>query len=107
MANEEHVALLRRGVESWGAWRRERRVRPDLRGADLRGLDLRSANLFNAALDGANLEEATLVDAKLSKQDIRDLSRAAGLPTADLPASACLSSRLVYGLGVMSRFKKI
>lgn len=41
-----------------------------------------------------------LVDAGLSKQDIRDLSRAAGLPTADLPASACLSSRLVYGLEV-------
>ena len=33
----------------------------------------------------------------LSKQEIRDLSRAAGLPTADLPASACLSSRLPYG----------
>jgi len=41
-----------------------------------------------------------LVDAGLGKQDIRDLSRAAGLPTADLPASACLSSRLVYGLEV-------
>jgi uncharacterized protein len=41
-----------------------------------------------------------LVDAGLGKQDIRELSRAAGLPTADLPASACLSSRLVYGLEV-------
>jgi uncharacterized protein len=41
-----------------------------------------------------------LVDAGLGKQDIRALSRAAGLPTADLPASACLSSRLVYGLEV-------
>ncbi|HKJ25947.1 MAG TPA: ATP-dependent sacrificial sulfur transferase LarE [Myxococcota bacterium] len=41
-----------------------------------------------------------LVDAGLGKQEIRDLSRAAGLPTADLPASACLSSRLVYGLEV-------
>ncbi len=43
---------------------------------------------------------APLVDAALSKQEIRDLSRAAGLPTADLPASACLSSRLAYGLEV-------
>jgi uncharacterized protein len=41
-----------------------------------------------------------LVDAGLGKQEIRDLSHAAGLPTADLPASACLSSRLVYGLEV-------
>jgi len=40
------------------------------------------------------------LDVQLSKQEIRDLSRAAGLPTADLPASACLSSRLPYGTEV-------
>lgn len=34
--------------------------------------------------------------ADLSKSDIRDLSRAAGLPTWDEPASACLSSRIPY-----------
>ncbi len=38
--------------------------------------------------------------AELSKQEIRALSRAAGLPSADLPASACLSSRLPYGTRV-------
>ena len=43
---------------------------------------------------------APLLDARLTKQDIRALSRAAGLPTADLPASACLSSRLPYGTEV-------
>ena len=37
------------------------------------------------------------LDAELSKAEIRALSRAAGLPTAELPASACLSSRLPYG----------
>jgi uncharacterized protein len=37
------------------------------------------------------------LDVALSKQEIRTLSRVAGLPTADLPASACLSSRLPYG----------
>lgn len=40
------------------------------------------------------------LDAGLSKAEIRSLSRAAGLPTADLPASACLSSRLPYGTEV-------
>jgi uncharacterized protein len=40
------------------------------------------------------------LDAALSKAEIRALSRAAGLPTADLPASACLSSRLPYGTEV-------
>ena len=40
------------------------------------------------------------LDVELSKAEIRELSRAAGLPTADLPASACLSSRLPYGTEV-------
>jgi uncharacterized protein len=43
---------------------------------------------------------APFLDAGLCKQEIRTLSRAAGLPTADLPASACLSSRLPYGTAV-------
>lgn len=43
---------------------------------------------------------APLQSADLSKLEIRTLSRAAGLPTADLPASACLSSRLPYGTEV-------
>lgn len=43
---------------------------------------------------------APFLEADLSKAEIRELSRAAGLPTADLPASACLSSRLPYGTEV-------
>jgi uncharacterized protein len=38
-----------------------------------------------------------LLDAGLTKAEIRDLSRRAGLPTWDRPASACLSSRIPYG----------
>lgn len=40
------------------------------------------------------------LDVGLSKAEIRDLSRALAIPTADLPASACLSSRLPYGTEV-------
>jgi uncharacterized protein len=40
---------------------------------------------------------APLRDVGLSKQDIRDLARAAGLRIWDKPASACLSSRIEYG----------
>jgi uncharacterized protein len=40
------------------------------------------------------------LEAGLGKREIRALSRAAGLPTAELPASACLSSRLAYGTRV-------
>jgi pyridinium-3,5-biscarboxylic acid mononucleotide sulfurtransferase len=45
---------------------------------------------------------APLLDVGFSKVEIRVLSRAAGLPTADLPASACLASRLPYGMEVTS-----
>src|SRR5580700_5686254 len=43
---------------------------------------------------------APLLDAALSKPEIRILSRRAGLPTWDRPASACLSSRIPYGVAV-------
>jgi uncharacterized protein len=43
---------------------------------------------------------APLLDAKLEKAEIRFLSRAAGLSTWDRPASACLSSRVPYGIPV-------
>jgi len=40
---------------------------------------------------------APLLDAGLTKQDIRELARAAGLRVWEKPASACLSSRIEYG----------
>src|SRR5580692_9104361 len=43
---------------------------------------------------------APLVDAGLTKAEIRELSRRAGLATWDRPASACLSSRIPYGTPV-------
>ncbi len=43
---------------------------------------------------------APLVTAELTKSEIRSLARQAGLQLADKPASACLSSRIAYGLPV-------
>lgn len=40
---------------------------------------------------------APLLNAGLTKQEIRDLARQAGLRIWDKPASACLSSRIEYG----------
>jgi uncharacterized protein len=40
---------------------------------------------------------APLAEAGLSKAEVRDLSRAFGLPTAEKPAQPCLSSRIPYG----------
>lgn len=44
--------------------------------------------------------EAPLVEAGLTKAQIRELSRRAGLSTWDRPAAACLSSRVPYGTPV-------
>lgn len=44
--------------------------------------------------------KAPLVEAGLSKAEIRELSRQAGLSTWDRPAAACLSSRIPYGTPV-------
>jgi uncharacterized protein len=44
--------------------------------------------------------KAPLAEARLAKAEIRELSRQAGLPTWDRPASACLSSRIPYGTPV-------
>jgi pyridinium-3,5-biscarboxylic acid mononucleotide sulfurtransferase len=43
---------------------------------------------------------APLLDAGLTKADIRELARRAALPVWNRPASACLSSRIAYGIEV-------
>ncbi|MBM3778628.1 MAG: ATP-dependent sacrificial sulfur transferase LarE [Acidimicrobiia bacterium] len=49
-----------------------------------------------------------LDEAGLTKADIRELSRRAGLPTWDEPASACLSSRIPYHTAVtVERLQRI
>lgn len=49
-----------------------------------------------------------LAEAGLTKNEIRELSRRAGLPTADQPASPCLASRIPYGLEItVQRLRQI
>ncbi len=49
-----------------------------------------------------------LMEAELTKDDIRRLSTQLNLPTADLPASPCLASRISYGLEITEqRLKQI
>ena len=40
------------------------------------------------------------MEAKLTKADIRRLSKRLGLSTAEMPASPCLASRISYGLNI-------
>jgi Pentapeptide repeats (8 copies) len=66
MANDEHAALLKQGVEAWNAWRDKNPDRPNLSGADLRRADLRKADLSEANLSAADLSRADLSKADLS-----------------------------------------
>jgi uncharacterized protein YjbI with pentapeptide repeats len=67
MANEEHLAILRQGVDVWNAWRSENPdVTPDLWRANLSLTSLRGVNLSWANLGGANLGGANLGGANLS-----------------------------------------
>ncbi|HEY7419220.1 MAG TPA: pentapeptide repeat-containing protein, partial [Ktedonobacteraceae bacterium] len=91
MANEEHLALLKRslaamdGLQAWNEWRRTTGVRADLSGANLEGAVLHRADFYVANLSGANLHKADLSSAILIKADLRkaDLSEA-NLRGADL-----------------------
>ena len=72
MANEEHLAKLKEGVEVWNQWREDHLplTKPDLSGAHLYRFDLRHANLRQADLAGANLRQADLAGANLSGADL-------------------------------------
>jgi uncharacterized protein len=63
------------------------------------GVNLDDQGDFRPGQQAAKLHHvaAPLLKAGLTKRDIRELARAAGLRVWDKPASACLSSRIEYG----------
>jgi len=87
--------------------------------------DLAKERGFDTVICGGNLDDrkdyrpgnraaqvfgvrAPLAEATLTKQDIRRLSRQLDLPTADMPASPCLASRVSYGLEITAeRLKQV
>ena len=76
MANPEHLAKLKEGVEAWNEWRQENLgAVPNLRGAllvsvRLDGADLAGADLYRATLSGAHLEGTLLANADLVDADL-------------------------------------
>jgi hypothetical protein len=110
MANKEHLARLKEGVDEWNFWIKEKRshdatFRPQLGEADLAGMhllgaDLRHAILIQADLRGSNLgvamlNEAILLGAKLNKSVLSqaNLSRAI-MNEADLGGAELLETNL-------------
>lgn len=75
MANAEHLAILKEGVERWNEWREENpEVKPDLSGTNLKNVSLYKINLSYAdvsfaTLCNANLEFADFRSANLQETD--------------------------------------
>ncbi|MBD2017251.1 pentapeptide repeat-containing protein [Microcoleus sp. FACHB-53] len=107
MANEEHLSVLRQGVEAWNEWKANNpEIRPNLsfangkritiRGAKLSGVDLSRTNLSRADLSkadliGAKLNEANLSEAYLSEADLIG----ADLNSADLSSADLIGANLI------------
>jgi uncharacterized protein len=88
-------------------------------------LDMANQNGFKNVVFGTNRDDlddfrpgnramkifgirSPLAEAELTKQDIRQLSKKMKLPTAELPSSPCLASRIVYDLEINEqRLKQI
>jgi uncharacterized protein YjbI with pentapeptide repeats len=95
--DDEHLALLRRDLEAWNAWRVENPdIRPELLGANLSGENLAAANLTGANLATADLSGANLARADLSGADLSGANLSgATLVDADLTGASLINAFLV------------
>jgi uncharacterized protein YjbI with pentapeptide repeats len=92
MANEEHLAQLKQGVEVWNQWRASNpAIKPNLAGADLAEANLVRASLRKATLIRADLREADLSQANLFGMNFQE----AKLAQTDLGGANLTSTLLV------------
>lgn len=118
MANEQHLDILKQGVETWNQWRGKNIENPDISEANLSGIikdgttnrlepfmkgertnlsgiNFASVNLHNTGLEFVDLISANLVGADLSRTNLRhtNLSKA-NLSNADLYEADLYGSNL-------------
>src|SRR6266702_1122008 len=119
MANQNHLDLLKQGVEIWNQWKfRHPFPYVDLNGADLQGIDLNNAelrniNLSSAKLNGADFSKARLVAVILVNVDFHEVM---GLDTANhsgpseislstiFRSLGCIPETFLHGAGVPNSF---
>jgi hypothetical protein len=94
--NQEHLRILKRGVEHWNKWRAENKaIVPSLRRAELAGANLAGVDFSGADLKVVDLAEADLRGANLRKADLYRASLwRANLDTANLQEADLSSANL-------------
>lgn len=112
MANQEHLAILKQGVEVWNQWRQENLdIKPDLSQAILRNEDFCGANfkevdftktdltktgLNQASLRGANLKKSCLNETDLSESFLNQAElRWSSLVSANLREADLIEANLI------------
>jgi len=73
--NQDHLTVLRKGVDSWNAWRQVH-LEPDLSGIELEGqdfdgIDFSGANLQNAKLNNCSFARANFTGARCTDASFR------------------------------------
>ncbi len=68
MANQEHLDLLKQGVDVWNKWREEYpNIQPLLNGANLNGIDLSEVNLSGTQITNSFFGGTKFINANLSR----------------------------------------
>jgi uncharacterized protein YjbI with pentapeptide repeats len=102
MANQEHLAILKKGVEAWNRWRVSNpAVKPELSSADLHGAVLEGANLKWASLPNSNFMGADLTSAVLDGANFE----AANLSASRLDQASMMGSNFVAAILVKTVFR--
>lgn len=98
MANEEHLKILREGVQKWNQWRSDHQdIQPDLSNALLGSAFLRDADFRGVNLQGADLSEANLTGTSCQFTDfVAAELRDANLDGANLTGARLRSANLSF-----------
>jgi uncharacterized protein YjbI with pentapeptide repeats len=103
MPIEEHLNIIKQGVDVWNQWREENpETVPDLSQADIRGCQLQKIDLNNTDLKEAKLQYSNLTGATLEKADMKKAKlletsfQSANLKNTNLSGAGLLESNLQF-----------
>jgi len=109
VAIEEHLAILKQGVEAWNAWRQEHEsISPDLSNADLSKAALSGADFTNSNLNHIDLSNTSMNGANFTSVDCQYANlRCSKLADAVLEKAAFRGTDLTHAELTNALLKKV